>query len=175
MPPNYKPKFWRAFFLVLSFAYLIPEAIFNAQLVSLIGLGTPQDQLLEQLEVYGRAISGIGVTLLLADLLPSKFYQSGLRAVVSLASLTCLVWPTVYFGQKLLVERFLIEPSSPEQREYAVLSAAFRDALAINAVQVTGLEYDTEIQESSENLTFLALFGGLLYADDKFAANLSSA
>ncbi|MEJ6476707.1 carboxypeptidase regulatory-like domain-containing protein [Pseudoalteromonas piscicida] len=174
MNPKYKPVFWRAFFLIFSLAYLIPEAIFNAQLVSLVGLGTPQEHALEQLEVYGRAISGIGVTLLLADLLPRFFYQSIFRGAVTLLTLACLVWPTVYFGQKMLVERMLIEPSSAAQREYAVLSAAFRDALAINAVEVAGLEYDTEALESSENLTFLALFGGLLYADDQLASNLES-
>ena len=64
-----KSTFWRATFLILSAAYLIPEAIFNAQLVSLIGLGTPEESALEQLEIYGRAISGIGVTLLILSLI----------------------------------------------------------------------------------------------------------
>jgi len=173
MHPSYKPKPWRLFLLILSAAYLVPEAIFNAQLVSLIGLGTPQDSQLEQLEVYGRAISGIGATLLLADLLPGRFYCSAGRGLMTLVCVACFVWPTVYFGQKIIVERF-IASSSPEEREHAVLSAALRDALALNAVAVAGLEYDTAIQDSSENLTFLALFGGLLYADDKLAGNLES-
>nr|WP_239032927.1 carboxypeptidase regulatory-like domain-containing protein [Pseudoalteromonas luteoviolacea] len=158
----------------MSLAYLVPEIIFNAQLVSLVGLGTPSEHALEQLEVFGRAISGIGVTLLLADLLPAKVYKTKLRGCISLICLTIIIWPTVYFGQKQLVERLLIEPSTAQQREYAVLSAAMRDALALNAVTVAGLEYDNETLNSSENLTFLALFGGLLYADDTLADNLET-
>ena len=173
-PPSCKPTLWRVFLFVLSVAYLIPEAIFNAQLVSLIGLGTPQDSQLEQLEVYGRAISGIGATLLLADFLPARYFRSAISGFSILFALACVVCPTVYFGQKIIVERVLIASSSAEQREQAVLSAAFRDALALNAVSVTGLEYDTELQNSSENLTFLALFGGLLYADNKLATNLEN-
>ncbi|KAF7771554.1 hypothetical protein PCIT_a4164 [Pseudoalteromonas citrea] len=174
MNNHFKPTFWRAFFLLMSIAYLIPEIIFNAQLVSLVGLGTPQEHDLEQLEVFGRAISGLGVTLLIADLLPKSFYKTRLRGFTSIGLLTCVTWPTVYFGQKLLIERYLIEPSTAEQREYAVLSAAFRDALAVNAVTVVGLEYDNEVLKSPENLTFLAIFGGLLYADDTLAENLES-
>lgn len=171
---HFKPTFWRVLFLILSAAYLIPETIFNAQLVSLIGLGTPEDNAFEQLEVYGRAISGIGVTLLIADLLPSKFYKTVFKGVLSISILAVIVWPTVFFGQKVLVESFLIEPSSAQEREYAALSAIFRDALAINALEVVGLEYDAKARQTSENLTFSALFGGLLYADETLADNLES-
>ena len=171
---HFKSTFWRILFLILSAAYLIPETIFNAQLVSLIGLGTPEDNALEQLEVYGRAISGLGVTLLIADLLPNKFFKTVFKGVLSITILAVIVWPTVFFGQKVFVESFLIEPSSAQEREYAVLSAAFRDALAINALEVVDLEYDAKARQTSENLTFSALFGGLLYADETLADNLES-
>ncbi|RMH40070.1 MAG: hypothetical protein D6694_10460 [Gammaproteobacteria bacterium] len=167
-----KPTFWRLFFFVISLAYLVPESIFNAQLVSLIGLGTPGESELEHLEIFGRAISGVGVTLLIADLLPARFYKSVTRGLLALLLLLGLIWPTVFFGQKWLVEQFLIKPSSAEQREYAVLSAILRDALALNAIKVTGIEYDSAEMHQPENLTFLALFGGLLYADDKLAEKL---
>lgn len=162
---------WRVFFLLLSAAYLIPEAIFNAQLVSLVGLGTPKPEQLEHLEIYGRTISGIGVTLLLADLLPARLFKTGLRGSLTLLLLTLCVWPSVFFGQKYLIEQWLIEPSTPEQRQYAAYSAALRDALAVNAVEVEGLNYDPKELHSSENLTFLALFGGLAYADHNLTDN----
>ena len=174
MIKQFKPTFWRVLFLLLSAAYLVPETIFNARLVSLVGLGTPEEQALEQLEVYGRAISGVGVTLLIGDLLPAVFYKTVLRGALTLVLLATFTWPSVYFGQKKLVERFLIGQSSAVERENAVLSAAFRDALAINAVEVDGLEFDTNALLNSENLTFLALFGGLLYADETLADNLEA-
>lgn len=107
-----KKLYWRVFFLLLSAAYLIPEAIFNAQLVSLVGLGTPKPEQLEHLEIYGRTISGIGVTLLLADLLPARLFKTGLRGSLTLLLLTLCVWPSVFFGQKYLIEQWLIEPST---------------------------------------------------------------
>ncbi len=167
-----KPRYWRLILVILSAAYLVPEAIFNAQLVSLIGLGTPKPEQLEHLEIYGRTVSGIGVTLLLADLLPALFYRTVLRGVLTISVVALLAWPTVFFGQKYLVEKLLVQPSTPEQRQFATLSAALRDALAANAVEISGLSYDPNELQSSENLTFLALFGGMTYADHNLADNL---
>ncbi|QSX34250.1 PEGA domain-containing protein [Shewanella avicenniae] len=167
-----KPRYWRILFVLLSAAYLVPEAIFNAQLVSLVGLGTPKPEQLEHLEIYGRTVSGIGVTLLLADLLPALFYRTALRGIATLTLLTLITWPTVFFGQKYLIEKLLVRPSTAEQRQFATLSAALRDALAANAVEITGLSYDPKEMKSSENLTFLALFGGMTYADHNLADNL---
>lgn len=164
---------WRIFFLLLSAAYLIPEAIFNAQLVSLVGLGTPKPEQLEHLEIYGRTVSGVGVTLLLADILPARLFKTDLSGSLTLLLLTLCIWPSVFFGQKYLIEKWLIEPSTPEQRQYAVYSAALRDALAVNAIEVEGLNYDPKELHSSENLAFLALFGGLAYADHNLTDNLN--
>ncbi|KFZ39040.1 hypothetical protein HR45_01185 [Shewanella mangrovi] len=167
-----KPRYWRILFVLMSAVYLLPEAIFNAQLVSLIGLGTPKPEQLEHLEIYGRTISGIGVSLLLADLLPARCFRTAMRGVLSLVLLTLVVWPSVFFGQKYLVEKLLVRPSSAEQRQFATLSAALRDALAANAVEISGLNYDPQELHSSENLTFLALFGGMAYGDHNLASNL---
>jgi hypothetical protein len=167
-----KPRWWRSLLFIFGIVYLIPEAIFNGQLVSLIGLGTPSAEDLEHLELYGRAISGIGVALLLADYLPVRWVSSVPKAIVAFALLICLVWPVVFYGQKLLIENTLIEPSTPEQRQFAVYSAVLRDALAINAIKINGLDYDPQALHSSENLTFLALFGGLLYSDPELSDNL---
>lgn len=170
---NHRPVFWRLFFLVLSLAYLVPEMIFNAQLVSLVGLGTPDDRDLERLEIYGRAVSGIGVSLLIADLLPARFYASVMRAVLSIAVVFCVTWPSVYFGQKYLIEEFLIKSSTADERAHAVLSAAMRDALAKGGIEVTDLLYDREQLEAPENLTFLALFGGLVYANGNLVESVN--
>jgi hypothetical protein len=164
-----KPFWWSFLLVILGTIYLVPEAIFNSELVSLVGLGTPSSQDLEHLELYGRTMSGIGVTLLLADLLPSKFIKNPIIGMLSLALLLAVVWPTVFFGQKYLIEKAVIESSSAQQRQHAVFSAAVRDALAANVVNIKGVEYNPKFSQSPENLTFLSLFGGLLYAD----ANLS--
>lgn len=172
MTTTLKPFWWRLLLLLLATLYLLPEAIFNAQLVSLVGLGTPSTEDLEHLEIYGRAVSGVGVALLLADFLPKAMVAKVGRGVMSLIALVCLVWPVVFYGQKYAIEKTLIEPSSAQQRQFAVYSAALRDALAINSIKVNDLNYDTNQLHSSENLTFLALFGGLLYGDAALSDNL---
>ena len=167
-----KPFWWRCLLLVLATLYLLPEAIFNAQLVSLVGLGTPSAEDLEHLEIYGRAVSGVGVALLLADFLPKAMVAKVGRGLISFIALLCLVWPVVFFGQKYVIEKTLIEPSTAEQRQFATYSAALRDALAINSIKVNDLDYNPEQLHTSENLTFLALFGGLLYSDAALSDNL---
>ena len=160
--------------VVMGTLYLFPEAIFNSQLVSLVGLGTPSTQDIEYLELFGRAISGIGLTLLLADLLPSKMVKSPFVAFLSFALLLVLVWPIVFFGQKYLVEKMIVESSTAQQRQHAVFSAAIRDALASNVVNIKGVEYNPEFKQTSESLTFLSLFGGMLYADPSLSTALEN-
>ena len=172
MKTTTKPSWWHFLMLLLATLYLLPEAIFNAQLVSLVGQGSPSAEDLEHLEIYGRAVSGVGVALLLADFLPKAMVAKVGRGIISLIALICLVWPVVFYGQKYVIEKTLIEPSSAEQRQFAVYSAALRDALAINSIKINGLDYKADELHSSENLTFLALFGGLLYSDAALSDNL---
>lgn len=158
--------------VILGTLYLIPEAIFNSQLVSLLGLGTPSKEDLEHLELFGRSISGIGVTLLFMDMLKAKFINTIPKAIMSFSLLFVIIWSIVFYGQKFLIETYIINPSSPEQRQQAVYSAFLRDALAADAIKIEGVNYDSKYIESPENLTFLALFGGLIYADKNMSSNL---
>ncbi|SBS27195.1 hypothetical protein MSP8887_00568 [Marinomonas spartinae] len=167
-----KSQNWRILFVLMSAAYLIPEAIFNAQLVSLIGLGTPNPDLLKHLEIYGRSISGIGVGLLIADLLPAVFYRSALRGGLSLVVVVGLVWPSVFYGQKYIVEKWVIQPSSAGERQYAVFSTLLRDALVYDAVSISGVSYGPKERDSSEGLTFISLFGAMTYADHNLVSDL---
>ena len=92
-----KPLWWKILLVVLGTLYLIPEAIFNSQLVSLLGLGTPSKENLEHLELFGRSVSGIGVTLLFADFLKGKFVNSIPKAILSFSILLVFVWSIVFY------------------------------------------------------------------------------
>lgn len=95
---------WSALMLGLLCVYLVPEIIFNAKLVSIAGGRENSDSELRTVELFGRAISGIGVTLLLADWLIRG--QSGIsRSLLALAFLTILVWPTVFLAKSGLLIR----------------------------------------------------------------------
>ncbi|MGF1826464.1 hypothetical protein L4D17_21375 [Vibrio splendidus] len=164
-----KPKWFAIILFVMSLCYLIPEVVFNAKLVEVAGGGNVDDQTLHLVELFGRTLSGIGVTLLIADLLlKGRLVSSVPRAIMSFFLVALVVWPTVFFGQKLLIDKFLVEPSTPQQRQEAFFASILRSSLAANVVQISGLPYDSKHATSPTEMTFLAMMGGLVYANDEF-------
>ena len=64
-----QPFWWMLLMFICSLVYLFPEAVFNAALTDVAGGRNSSMEDLRLVELFGRSISGIGVTLLLADLL----------------------------------------------------------------------------------------------------------
>lgn len=163
------PLFWQVLMVLAAGLYLIPEAIFNAELVNVSGQGVIDNDSLRHIELFGRLISGIGVSLLVCDAIGSRFVRNGASALSVAVIVFLLCWPTVFFGQKILVDQLIIEPSSAEDRQHAYLSQLVRSALANNTIQVEGIDYDPDRKFNPQEMTFMALFGGMVYADDRLA------
>lgn len=170
-----KPFWWMMLMFICSVVYLFPEAVFNAALTDVAGGRASSEADLREVELFGRTISGIGVTLLLADLLlKGRWLSSVVRALLGFSLLAVLVWPTVFFGQKWLVDRFIVDASSPEERQQAYLSQIIRSALIEKSVQFEGIEYDPTQAHSPTEKAFLSVFGGLVYADEHIIGTLES-
>lgn len=170
-----KPKWFAITLFVLSLVYLVPEMVFNAKLVEVAGGANVDDQTLHLIELFGRSISGLGVTLLIADLLlKGKLVSTAPRAIGSLILVAIFVWPTVFFGQKLLIDKWLVEPSTSQQRQEAFFASVLRSSLAANAVQIKGIPYQADYASSPSEMTFLAMMGGLVYANDEFIQHVES-
>ena len=170
-----KPFWWMLFMFLCSLLYLFPEIVFNASLTDIAGGRNSSEEDLREIELFGRTISGIGVTLLLADLLlKGRHVATAVRAFSYLFFIGVLVWPTVFFGQKWLVDHFIIDVSTPEQRQQAYFSQVLRSALIAKTIQFEGIEYDPDKAHSAIEKTFLAVFGGLVYADDKLVVELNN-
>ncbi|WP_261857114.1 hypothetical protein [Photobacterium sanguinicancri] len=164
-----KPKWLALFLFAMSLIYLIPEVIFNAKLVEVAGSSGLSDETLHITELFGRAISGIGVTLLMIDLLVSGRVAAQKRtAIPAMVVVALIVWPTTFFGQKWLVDYFIIDSSSAEQRQNAFMSNVLRSSLAQNALRIEGIPFEPEHATSAHEMTFLALMGGLIYSNDSF-------
>ncbi|WP_025823055.1 carboxypeptidase-like regulatory domain-containing protein [Shewanella marina] len=164
-----RPKYITLILFILSAVYLIPEAVFNAKLVSVAGGGGSSHEELHLVELFGRTISGIGVSLLVLDmLLKGALVRTKLRTFMCSLLIVALVWPTVFFGQKLLVDKLLVDPSTPTQRQEAFFASMLRSGLAINAVKISGLPYNSAHAALPAEMTFLALMGGLVYANSEF-------
>ncbi|WP_244212539.1 hypothetical protein [Shewanella livingstonensis] len=168
-----KPFWWMLLMFICSVAYLFPEAVFNAALTDVAGGRNSSAEDLRAVELFGRTISGIGVTLLLADLLlKGKQVAKATRALGYFSLIAVIVWPTVFFGQKWLVDHFIIDASTPEERQQAYLSQVLRSALIENSIAFEGIDYDPDKEHSAVEKTFLSVFGGLVYADDKLVDDL---
>ncbi|GIU46320.1 hypothetical protein TUM4438_21850 [Shewanella sairae] len=169
-----KPFWWLLTMFICSVMYLFPEAVFNAALTDVAGGHNSSHDDLRAVELFGRTISGIGVTLLLADMLLSgkRVARVG-RALGYFSLIAILVWPTVFFGQKWLVDKFIIDASTPAERQQAYISQVLRSALIEKSIQFEGIHYDPHTAHSSTEKAFLSVFGGLVYADDKLVDDLS--
>lgn len=169
-----QPFWWMMLMFICSVLYLFPEAVFNAALTDVAGGHNSSDEELRAVELFGRTISGIGVTLLLADLLlrGKKVAKVG-RALGYFTVIALIVWPSVFFGQKWLVDHFIIDASTPEERQQAYLSQVLRSALIEKSIQFEGIQYDPDKAHSGTEKAFLSVFGGLVYADDKLVSDLS--
>ncbi|CAM3749085.1 hypothetical protein [Parendozoicomonas haliclonae] len=167
------PVAWMTFMLICSVLYLIPEAVFNAVLTTVAGGQQSTVEDLHVAELFGRTISGIGVSLLLADLIiKGRLATRFCRSLMVLLMILVVAWPTVFFGQKWLVDYLIINPSTSEQRQQAFFAQMLRRALVEKSVVVEGIQYQPDAVHSAEEKTFLSVIGGLVYADNHLITEL---
>lgn len=157
---------WAIGLLLFSIVYLLFEMVFNASLVQVAGSSHATEDELTRVELLGRSLSGVGASLLLAGWAVERAaLSSRLRRWTAVGVLFLVTWPLVFFGQRVLIDHYLIEPSSAEQRQRAYYAQVVRQALANNSIEIEGVAHNPDESYSGESLTFIALFGSLLYAD----------
>ena len=154
-------------FTLLAIAYLIPEVIFNTRLVSEMASAMSFTDL-ESIEIFGRAISGIGLSLIIASTYSKWKGTSLYRVVLLVLPISLLIgWPTMYFGQKAIVDA-MADKSNAQERQDALMSFAVKNALQIGAVKLSGVDYNPGERDFSDD-TFLVFVGGLIYANEEVA------
>ncbi len=170
-----KPIWFSVLIFILLLLYLFPEAIFNAQLVSIAGGKDINAEQLRIIELFGRTVSGIGVSILVADMLiKGKLLKRPLIALAYLAGIFLVAWPLTFFGQKWAIDTLIVNPSSIQQRHQAFFTNILKSGLSINAIQLEGVDYDPEKANHPAEMTFLALMGSLIYADEEFLDGIES-
>lgn len=172
---NPPPIWWSCLLLLLSALYLIPEIIFNSQLVAIAGGKWSSEETLKQIELFGRAVSGIGITLLLADLiLRGRLIKTPTKAALSFFVLLVFVWPIIFFGQKWAIDEFIINKSTPEQRYNAYLAQMVRKSLSSNALDIEGIPYNASHVATGEEMTFLTILGGIIYSNQQVLNSINA-
>lgn len=169
---NWQPAWLAKTLFIFLIIYLCIEAVFNARLVEIAGSGQSIHDELYFIELFGRTISGMGVTLIVADiLLKGKKYKSTKLAVINFLLIAIITWPLVFFGQKYLLDNYIINTSTAEQRQNALFVTMLRSGLANNTIEISGLPYDPEHSSTASEMTFLTLLGVLVHGNNDFTDN----
>lgn len=86
----------------------------------------------------------------------------------AILGLILFAWTAMFAGQKILIEHFLINPSSWEERQTAQYMQLLKAGLARNLVHIEEAPLDPERLDAPEERTFIALVGALVIHTPEF-------
>ncbi len=166
-----KGSFYTLFFIVLNVVYLIIELSFNSRILDVSAAFSPATDF-GQLELYGRSISASGATLFAWRLFVSphskaSFFRIWLRFFV----IALVVFPTVFIGQKKLVDS-LVNLSSAQTRRSAEILSLLKFGVANGFVEIDELALNDIVLQSAEGKMFITVAGLLAYNSTNMRAVL---
>ena len=159
------PLWYSLALIVLGFIYLIAEFKFNAYLVDTATL-TLTLQEVDDLELFGRTLSGFGLMLLVFGWIKYKSSQK-LRTFKKLIGFGLLGFAFMFFGQKALIEN-LTDASSVDQRKDAQYVTLMKQGLVKDAIRIEGVEYSEAEIQSPQIKTFLNTLGLMAFINGDF-------
>lgn len=161
-----KRFFYASFFILLNIAYLIIELSFNAYLLDVSSsMSLVSD--FTHLELYGRSISAAGATLLVWRLLiPFKEKPNLSRTLLKFLLITLIVFPTVFMGQKKLID-YLVDSSTAELRRSAEILSVLKYGIANGFVEIDELSIGELTLKTAEGKMFVVLAGLLIYSSEE--------
>ena len=161
-----KTPLWYSLVLIaLGIAYLSAEFAFNAYLVDTATLSLSQEEI-DNLEFYGRSLSGIGLMLLVFGWIKYKSSQK-LKTLKKLLIFGLLGFSFMFFGQKALIDN-LVDASTADQRKNSQYITLMKQGLVKDAIRIEGVEYNKEEIESPQIKTFLNTVGLLSFVNADF-------
>ena len=149
--------------LVLTTLYLLLELSFNARLLDIVGgLSTPDE--IEGIQKWGRAISGIALTLAIwgAVLLPASYRHPLIkkRLVVLLIATAAGCLATAWILEKRLIDRLVDNSTGPDRRTAVHLRVAVIAALR-GTLPIGDLDLGDPNVRPPAAKAFLAIFPAL--------------
>ncbi len=120
-----------------------------------------------RLELYGRSISAAGATLLFWRLLiPFKQRLNFGKTLLKLLLIALIVFPTVFMGQKKLIDH-LVDSSSDDMRRSAEILTILKYGIAHGFVEIDGLSINDVTLKTAEGKMFVVLVGLLIYSSEE--------
>jgi len=158
---RFKASVYLQLFVLLNLAYLIIDLSFNARLLDL-SLSSQLNYRFDKLELYGRAISSIGATLVAWRwLVPFHPERSLSQYLIRFALIAALVFPTVFVAQKKLIDS-LVDHSSAEARRTAQQLSLLKYGLLHDFIQLDELPAEAEAWKTAEGRMLVSLAGPVL-------------
>lgn len=145
--------------IAITSVYLVFELAFNSRLLDAVGGGATPDEI-EQLEIFGRTLSGIAVGLVVLQVLMGRqAFVSG-SGKVGLVVLCLLSGIATAIGIKLVVDS-LVSRSSGEFRRDASNIVLIQKLLIQGRAELDGVGDSRAVFSSPEGRSFLAVLPGL--------------
>ena len=162
------------FMPLLTLIYLVIELSFNARILDLSG-GIATSAELASAEHAGRIISGAAVALaVLGTFLFPALYAKGkdLSAYITGTLLVCtLCIPSVYYGERALVDSLAANSTTQERHTAALLTLASHQ-IRRDGLDIRGMDISKESISTAGGKSFVALFAPLLHGYSKIALEL---
>lgn len=162
---------WLLVLFALNLLYLVYELAFNSRLVDAAVASLTRSGVLA-LELEGRILSGIGLSLLLLRLIKVQD-RPLLRNVGGIALAIAIGFPLMFYGQRILVDT-LVDHTSAEQRMDAQHLLLLKRGLANNALQLDGIPFDEADLDSAHTRSFLSVLGLMTFVSPEFIDSLKS-
>ncbi|MGD1524601.1 peptidoglycan-binding domain-containing protein [Vibrio harveyi] len=152
---------WAWFMIVVETVYVITEIAFNSAILNASAGLVWSRESITNLEHIGRTLSGFGFGLMVFGFLGVKRTNFKYRMKVLAITLAVTV-PTMYFGQKLLIDEIVIKRASSELLEKAERSMIIKRAYQSGAYSISSVGFEGKNVANPEEMSLLSMMGLLI-------------
>jgi hypothetical protein len=172
--PFYVHTRWLVVLFVIEIVYVLTEFAFNAALLNAASGLVRDDQALHRIEVAGRILSGVGLSILMywayfRKKLVEESVETGLKTFAK-SLIICV--PLMYVGQKIVVDSFLVNGTTGQQRQYAETLILMKTGIQNGIVKMANLEFSKGGSDPSE-MAFVSVMGAILLGVPEYATAIS--
>ncbi|MFK4132300.1 hypothetical protein ACI2KR_08400 [Pseudomonas luteola] len=173
--PYHVSMSWLVTIFVIELVYVLSEFAFNAALLNVASGLVGDIDAIHSVEVVGRLLSGLGLSILLYwTVFRKRLLEENVSAGLKMFGLSLLLCvPTMYFGQKIIVEKIIVDGTTGFERQYAESLMLLKKGLQNNIVDMDAFEQTSHGITKPEDMTFLSLMGGILMGIPEYAEVLS--
>lgn len=165
-----KWKTWILVLLCLEVVYIALEFGFNAALLNVASGVFPDPQSLDDIEMAGRLLSGVGFGFLVYGIVGMKYKGRVCRPkkqAVMLLTIMPFAIAFMYTAQEVLIEKLIVEKASDNDRFAATYLNMVRPAIRNGTLILEDVPITQETSDRPENKAFLAIAGMLMASNEK--------